>query len=349
MSFFSLFNLQLIQESIPKVDLESISKSLQTVNPTKTMHEYSESLTKSLYPLTAKTQQLLTTQLQQVQQLASTHTDTGIEISELPEDYLTLEANCDLLLKLYTDLLHYSSETYGVINYDFPPASSTINKIKDAHVGLILASKFNQLRNVSTPQEMENVLLGKLAEPENDPDTADAQVITPNISKTLYGQLGDIASRHGNEFLETSEPLAFALTQILSAYVEIASARLVQDKKIMADLNHALLLVLNEQFVRVNELRKRVYSARLEFDQLRSELTEDEESDELIAKEDELVSATEVAVLEMRKLVRPSKNIDLLKVLVAANKEYLERGAKRLSSLLADLNKIEIKEDDDEV
>lgn len=323
------------------MDMESISKSFQSLG--KAVSEYSEHLKESIQPLTSKTQSLISAQLQQVQQLASTHSDTNIEVSDLPEDYLVLEKNCDLLLKLYTDLIQYTNSTFGTLSYDYPPGNSALNKIKDAHVGLLLSSKFNQLKNVSTPQEMENILLGT-----KELETVETEVVTLELPKTLYGKLSEIATKASSDFNETCEPLSFALLQISSAYVQIATARLDQDKKIMSELNHALVQILNEQFIKVTELRKRVYGARLDFDLLRSQTGEDEENEELIAKEDDLVSSIEVAVVEMRRLVRPSKNIDLLKVFVTVQRDYFEAASKSLTGLLADLDKISISDEDEE-
>lgn len=344
MSFkFPSFNLLSIQESLPKVDMESIQKSFQSLG--KAVSQYSEHLKESLQPLTAKTQTLILSQLQQVQQLAATN--GNIEVSELPEEYLTLEANCDLLFKLFTDLIQTTNDTYGTITYDYPPGHSAINKIKDAHVGLVLANKFNQLKNVSTPQEMEKVLLGGSV--DDTDETASAQVITADISKTLFGHFADVASRSADDFANSNDSLSFALAQISSAYTEVATARLEQDKKVIANLNHELVNILNEKFIKVNELRKRVYLARSDFDVARSKSSdsEEEENEELIAKEDELVGATEIAVDEMRKLLKPSTNVDLLKILVTAQKEYFEAGAKKLSGLLTTLDKIEFKDEED--
>lgn len=365
MSFkFPSFNLQSIQESIGKVDLESISKSIQSVNPGKTVSEYSEQFKETIQPFTAKTQELISAQLHQVQNLATSN-DASIEVSELPEDYLTLETNCDILLKLYTDLIHYTNNTYGTVSYDYPPGNSAINKIKDAHVGLILLSKFAQLKNVSTPQEMEKILLGHgaaLEEGESseiqnqseakpahaDEETAEIQVISAQLPKTLYGQLAQITTRNGNLFANTSDALSFALLQVSSAYTEIATARLDQDKKMMAGLNHKLVQALNEKFITVNELRKKVYAARLKFDVVRAQVgADDDENEDLIAKEDDLVSATELAVVEMRKLINPVENVNLLKVFVAAQKEFFDMASSKLGSLLADLDKIDFKEEED--
>ncbi|OBA23340.1 hypothetical protein METBIDRAFT_9613 [Metschnikowia bicuspidata var. bicuspidata NRRL YB-4993] len=353
MSFkFPSFNLQSIQESIGKVDLESISKLIQNANPGKAVSEYSEHLKESIQPFTAKTQQLISSQLQQVQQLAASNLDANIEVSELPEDYLNLEANCDILLKLYTDLIHYTNDTYGTLSYDYPPGNSALNKIKDAHVGLMLSSKFSQLKNVSTPQEMENILLGHSAaaeaKPTADEDTAEIQVTSAQLPKTLYGQLAQIATRNGNQFAGLSDSLSFALLQISSAYIEIGSARLDQDKKVMHELNQKLVEVLNEKFIKVNELRKNMYAARLKFDLVRSQVgSEDEENEDLIAKEDDLVSATELAVLEMRKLINPLENVNLLKVFISAQKEFFDMASKRLGSLATELDKIDFQEDEE--
>lgn len=343
MSFkFPSFNLQSIQDSLPKVDLENITKSFSNVNPGKTVDLWKE----SIQPFTNKTTQYITTQLQQVQQLAATHTNSNIEVSELPGDYLELENNCDLLLKLYTELIQFTNDTFNNVSYDYPPGNYAITKIRDAHVGAVIGNKFNQLKNVSSPQELEKVLLG--GEPEEE-ETVSVQTTSVNIPKTLYGQLSTITSKHGNELKASNEELSFALFQISSTYLEIANARLDQDDKIIQQLNHQLVTILNEKFIKVNELRKKVYAARLEFDYLRSKSTsEEEENEELIAKEDDLVSATEVAVLEMKKLLRPSKNINLLKVFVAAQKEWFILSAKKLTSLLDNLEKIEIQEDEEE-
>lgn len=377
MSFkFPSFNLQSIQDSLAKVDLENITKSISNVHPGKTVQSYSDQLKESIQPFTEKTTQLISSQLQQVQQLAATHTNSNIEISELPADYLELENHCDLLLQLYTDLIQFSNDTYGKVSYDYPPGNNALSKIRDANVGSIIGNKFTQLKNVSSPQELENLLLGggsSSAESKSEADLdstiaesndehVDIQLVSAKLPKTLFGQLSQITLKHGEELKNSSDSLSFSLLQISSTYLEIANARLDQDTKIMKQLNQQLVSILNEQFIKVNELRKKVYAVRLEFDYIRSlpsttnssanetEQTpvEDEENEELIAKEDELVSATEVAVTEMKKLIKPSKNINLLKVFVSAQKEWFDLSSKKLGSLLDGLDKVEINDDDDD-
>lgn len=342
MSFkFPSFDFKSIQESLPSVD--QVKESF-----TKT----SDQLSKSIQPYTTKTTQLISEQLKHLEQLANNTTD-DIDVSELPQDYLQLESNCDLLLKLYTDLIQTTNETYGKVSYDYPPGNYAINKIKDANVSGLIGQKFNQLKNVSSPQELEKVLLGQDvdAESKDESGVVSIQPTSPQLPKTLFGHLAEICVKHSDELKSSEHPLSFALLQVSSTYQEIAVARLDQDKKIMSGLNAELIRTLNESFIKVNELRKKVYATRGEFDLLRSKYEKlDPENEELIAKEDGFVSATEVAVVEMKKLLKPSKNIDLLKVLVAAQKDYFEVGAKKLKELLDNLDKIpttgEEEEDD---
>lgn len=342
MSFkFPNFSLQALQESLPKVDLDLISKSLAATNANalKAVQSYLELIGKQLQPLTNKTGQLLTQQLQQVQQLANA--SVLVEVSELPADYLRLETHCDLLLKLYTDLIHTTDDTYAKLSYDYPPGTYAITKLREAHIGAAIGNKFTQLKNVSSPQELERILMGG-GETEED-----VSIQTIDVAKTLYGHLGQVSAKHGDELKASSSALSLALLQISSAYLEVAAARLDQDKKVVSQVHAPLVEALNEQFIHVNELRKRVYIARLAFDTIRARVG-DEENDELIAKEDELVSATEEAVGAMKRLLKPSKSINLLKVFVTAQKEYFEVSARKLATALDDLDKIDAKDEDDE-
>ncbi|EMG49748.1 GVP36 Protein GVP36 [Candida maltosa Xu316] len=343
MSFkFPSFDLKSIQESLPSVD--QVKESF-----TKT----GDQLSKSIQPYTSKTTQLISDQLKNLEQLAN-NANSDIEVSELPQDYLQLEANCDLLLKLYTDLIQSTNETYGKVSYDYPPGNYAINKIKDANVGGLIGQKFTQLKNAASPQELEKVLLGQDTTPKDQADSpaeesVSIQPTSPQIPKTLYGHLAEVCVKHSEELKKSEHPLSFALLQISSTYQEIAVARLDQDKQIMSSLNSQLIKILNDSFIKVNELRKKVYGSRGEFDLLRHKYEKsDPENEQLIAKEDEFVSATEVAVVEMKKLLKPSKNIDLLKVLVTAQKEYFEVGAKKLTDLLNNLDKIPVTGEDEE-
>lgn len=321
---FKFPSLKSIQETIASYDFDSISK--------QTGKTYEE-LSKSIQPLTHKTSELISNQLSQIQQFANAN--QNIEVSELPKDYLELESNCDLLLNLYTDLIHFNNDTFAKVSYDYPPANGSLNKFKDNVIG----NKFNQLKNVSSPQELESILLGK---EEHKEETVDIQVV--NVPKTLYGQLSKICEKHHAELKNSSSPLNFALLQISSAYLEIAESRLSMDKTIMNELNAKLVEIMNKEFIYVNELRKKVYALRLEFDLTRSKIGQDEESEDLINIEDELVSATEVAVTQMKSLLNPSKSVNLLRVFVSAQKEWFESSAKKLTDLLNGLDKIKLEE-----
>lgn len=329
MSFkFPSFNLQSIQDSLPT--LEQVKESVNKVNK------------EQIQPFTAKTTSLINQQLNQVQHLV----DNNIEVSELPQDYLQLEADCDLLLHLYSDIIQFNQDTYSKVSYDYPPGNYALNKIKQANVGGVITSKFNQLKNAQSPQELEKIFLG---ESQKDKNLDEVSIQTISIPKTLYGQFGTICQKHSEELKNSNNPISLALLQISSTNIEIANARLVQDSTIINQFNQSLLDILNQQFLKVNDLRKKVYTIRNEFDYIRSISKNDqEENEQLIAKEDDLVSATEIAVLEMKKLLKPSKNLDLFKILVKAQQEYHQLASNKLSSLLSNLNEIKVEQEDEE-
>ncbi|CAH2350887.1 protein Gvp36p [[Candida] railenensis] len=344
MSFkFPSFNFQSIQESLPSVD--NITKSISNVN----VQQYSDSLKDSIQPFASKTSQLISTQLHQVQQLAATHyNNSNVEVSELPADYLELEKNCDLLLKLYTDLIQITNDTYLKTSYDYPPGNNSLNRIRDANVGGLIGNKFTQLRNASSPQELEKILLGSQEQTDSAAAPAAEATTATEFPKTLFHQLALISSTHSKEL--NPSPLSIALDKLSVAYKAIGDSRLEQDEAIKTQLNSQLIHILNEEFIKVTELRKRVYASRSQFDLIRSEIDAETEDDneELIAREDELVNATESAVTEMKKLLKPSRNINLLKVFVNAQKEFFQAAAKKLETISADLDKIEFEEEDDE-
>lgn len=351
---FKFPSLKSIQDSLPKVDLENLTKSISNVNASKAVQDYSDLLKDTIQPFASRTQTLIATQMHQVQQLAATHYNTNVEVSELPADYLELEHRCDLLLKLYTDLIHITSDTYGKVSYDYPPGSNSFALIRDANVGSIIGSKFNQLRAAATPQELERALLGGGSDSSADASATaassnESESAATKLPKTLYHELHQIASTNGTAF-ESSTPVGQALQELSAAYLAVGDARLEQDKQVMTEVNAKLVSVLNDEFIKVTELRKRVYLSRLQFDLIRAEVDAEaeEENEELIAREDELVNATEAAVLEMKKLLKPAKNVSLLKVLVHAQRDYHAASAKRLAAAADALDKIDIAEDDDD-
>ncbi|KAG7195354.1 uncharacterized protein KQ657_003882 [Scheffersomyces spartinae] len=333
MSFkFPSFNLQSLQELLPTVE------DLKT-NAAKTAGNLQKSF--------QQTGDLFT---QQVHNLAQQNNGSReVEVSELPEEYLKLEKNCDLLLRVYTDFIKFNHETFDKVSYDYPPANNAISKLKNANVSGFVNNKFSQLKNVSSPQELEKILLGKSsaedaeAEAESGEEQARIKTLSARLPSTLYGNLATFTQHHSDELKESNSPLSFGLLQFSSAYLEIASSRLEMDDTIVNTFSAELVRILNNQLFTVNEMRKRVYAARLEFDAIRAQIgdEEEDENEELIAKEDELVSATEVAVVEMKKLLKPSVSLDLLKVFVTAQKEWFELSAKKLKELLASLERIE--------
>ena len=219
--------------------------------------------------------------------------------------------------------------------------------IKDANLGSVLGNKFQQLRNATSPQDLENALLGKKT--EGGEETGNTPVKKGPV-KTMFFQLASIAEANGAEIKQNgSQSVAEVLELLAAAYKDVGNARLEQDEVILNDFNSLLVSILDQQFIEVTDLRKRVYHARHQFDLVRASAAPEaeEESEELIAREDELVNATEAAVTAMKKLLKPSKNVSLLKVLVLAQKAYFEVSAKRLNALEKSLDAVKIEDDDE--
>lgn len=321
----------------PSFNLESIQNLLPSMEQVK---ESFNKAAKDIQPFAERTGQMLNAQVAQLQHLAQEATH-GADVLELPPDYLELERQCDALLKLYQDLIQFNSETYAKVSYDYPPGNYALTKLKDANVGGTLSLKFNQLKNVSLPQELEKVFMGE----GDHPQETEAHIQQVVLPKTLYGKLASLAQTHLTELTKLDSPIALVLLQMASLYTEVALARLDQDKLITA-VNAKLVLVLNDEFIRVNELRKKVYAARAEFDALRAVHKDDEENEELIAKEDNLVLATEVAVVEMKQLLQPLQNVNLLKQAVQAQVDFHQAAAKKLAALMESIDNIDIKDDE---
>lgn len=334
-------NITPMSFKFPSFSLESIQNSLPTM---ELMKELLNKVSKDIQPFAERTGQLINSQVAQLQQLAL-EAQGNAEVSELPSDYLELERQCDALLKLYQELIQFDNDTYAKVSYDYPPGNYAINRLKEANVSGAILSKFNQLKNASSPQELEQAILGGGDQPEA-PTEDEYHIQQVVIPKTLYGHLATIAQTNAEELQKLDSPIALVLMQMSSSYTEVALARLDQDKKINA-VSHQLVQVLNHQFILVNELRKKVYAARAEFDLFRAKHAEDEENDELIAKEDTLVLATEVAVVEMKRLLQPLKNVDLLKQMAQAQVEFHQEAAKKLQAMLDQVKSVDVKDDEE--
>lgn len=321
MSFKLPFSFQSIQESL---NLNLINQSLRKGK-------------ESIQPYTDKTFLMLSTQLSHLQELSG-GAASG-DTSELPVDYLKLEVQCDLLLKLYGDLIQFSNDTFANVSYDYPPGNYALTKLRESNISGALSNKFNQLKNASTPQELEKVFVGG-----SEQEEAHVQTISAQIPKTLYGKLSQIAATHGEELKEANSPLSLALLHFSSTYLEIAGARLSMDQKISSQVGDHLVRLLNEQFIKVNDLRKSVYTKKLELDTARGNYKEGD--DKIVEKEDELVSAIESTVTEMKKLLSPTTNISWIKIFAEAQKEWFEIGQKKLAGLLENLEKIDLEEDE---
>lgn len=312
MSFKLPFNLQKLQDLLPSVD--QVKDQLAKVNPGKTVDQW---------------QHTLAAQVQHVQALASAGVKAapGVDVSELPQDYVRLEQGCDALMALYRDFVLVSHSTFERLSYDYPPG---------------IDSKWDQLKSVLLPQELERLIMGGAAE------SLFQESAGPDLlAKTLNGHLLQLASTHAQELDELVAPLAKVLRFMAEGEDQVASLRHAMDGKIVS-IAKQMADILAHQFIEVSDLRKKVYHARGHFDSVRARLGNGDdaaENPEWIEGEDNLVAAIETACVAMKKVLFPIKGILLVRVFVEAQRDFHQASAEALSDALVNMDAVAVDEE----
>lgn len=265
------------------------------------------------------------------------------DISELPEEYILLEKKTDALRSVYKKLLSISS-TYEIESYDYPP--NPTESLSD--LSKTLSDKFQGLQKASTAAEAEKVLTASSGAP------ALPQTLAYELSKAAK-QSHDFLLQFGGE-----NALSKVLLKFSDSQAKIGSKRLEQDHMIVTEFNAKLHESLDKSFKETTANRKKVDSARLNFDTLRHEVKVYPERQEKLQEsldnaEDELVNATTVAVQSMKKLIEPAESVNLIIIFTKIQLEYhkasvseLENLVKELESIPIDVEEEEEEDDDDE-
>lgn len=341
MSFKLPFDLLLLQNLLPTVDL--VKESLTKVNPQKTVDTW----LKLFQPIAQRTQDAIAAQVHLVLQMAAHGLlldGDSLAASELPHEYVALEHGCDSLFALYSDLVQASKDTFSQVSYDYPPGNAAIARLRDAHLGQRIGSKWSQLKSVLLPQELEKVLTS--AAPESSVPQPEHQV----LPKTLHGHLSHLALTHAKELDALATPLAAALRHLADGEEHVAVLRRAMDSAIVSAVATPISTILATEFTTVTDLRKKVYHARAQFDSISAKLSEDPnaaENPEWIQGEDDLVAAIEHAVTAMKRLLFPAKSISLLRVFVQAQYDYFSASAAAMEGVLSNMDKIEVEDEED--
>jgi hypothetical protein len=258
------------------------------------------------------------------------------DISELPEEYILLEKKTDALRSVYKKLLAITA-TYEIESYDYPP------NIKESVSDLskTLTEKFQGLQKASSAAEAEKILTSSSDEPV--------------LPKTFAHELSK-ASRQSRQLLlqfDDDNALSKVLLKFAEAQAKIGSKRLEQDQMILTEFNAKLQDALDKNFTETNANRKKVDSARLNFDTLRYEVKihperQEQLQEQLDNAEDELVNATTVAVQSMKKLIEPAESVNLIVLFTKIQLEFHKATVGELETLVKDLESIPLDDEDDE-
>ncbi|ODV86662.1 hypothetical protein CANARDRAFT_6239 [[Candida] arabinofermentans NRRL YB-2248] len=260
------------------------------------------------------------------------------DISELPQEYKDLEKKTDNLKVFYKKVLTITSQ-YEIESYDYPP--NLRESLND--YGKLFNEKLSGLSQATTTSEAEAVLMA--TSKDQTPKTFNHQ-----LSKAFKNSRELLVSEtEEGELVESS--LTTALLKVSEYYYKVGDERLEQDKLIISEFNNKVRNILSHDFDKASKLRKQVEISRLSFDTVRSDIKFYQKGDEnvevpdalskkLELAEDELVSATELAVESMKRLIKPVESLALVKILVKIQLNYHKNVAGELSTLVDELESI---------
>jgi len=346
------FNFQSIQQSLQKTT-KSLGDTLQqNLNNLPSAEKVTSSLqtnfnnfgreVSNLKPILQRTRRSLQ------EKLGSTS-----DISELPQEYKDLEKQADALKNFYKKLLQVTRQ-YEIESYDYPPnLKESLNDYTK-----IFNQKINGLSQATTTTEAEAVLLAPTK--GKYPKTFSHQFarVLDEVKKTLLGVTGETASEEQAADTKTDSLLVKAIQLTASSQYKLGDERLEQDKLVISEFNKKVNNILKAEFTRADRLRRKVETARLNFDTVRAEIkvikkgdetaeVPESKSKELEAAEDELVNATESAVEAMKELIKTEEPVALLTVLAKIQLNYHKNAADELSGLVDELGALNVAGEDE--
>lgn len=365
MSFLQSFQQQLQQTT------QQLTTSLNNLNLQDTAAQISNSVQQNISHLEQEVNNLKPIFARTTRSLQEKFGSID-DISELPKEYKDLESRVDNIRQFYQRVLEITRQ-YELEAYDNP---SNLKESLSDYTSL-LNEKITSLSHATTTQEAERVLLS--GRKDKTPKTfahqfaksmtiardnilankAVSNLPIPSIlskdNETAESANTEVTSEDGTEIKET--PLTAALLKISETEFKIGNERLEQDKLIIVEFNNKINNLLKTDFVKSNQLRHAVETARLNFDTIRAQIKAAQNgnaeaeipadlSKKLEDNEDELVNATEIAVEAMKELIKPLEAFNLLKLLFKIQLNYHKAVVNELTSLVDGLEAIPIDEED---
>lgn len=257
------------------------------------------------------------------------------DVTELPQEYLELEARVDALKIVHQKLLSVTSN-YENEGYDYPP------NLRESLTDLskTISEKVQGLSQVSSAAEAQTVLTspGSKKEP-----------------KTMNHALGRAAlagvSALNDAGADTTDPLSEGLQKYAVAQEKIGEGRLAQDTLIANKFNAAFHTTLNTSLQFAAKARANVRNARLTLDAVKAsaKTAKPEQQGEARAEveqaEDEFVAATEEAVGVMKNALDTPEPLRNIVELVSAQLAYHKLAYETLKDLLPEVEELQSQQE----
>lgn len=252
-------------------------------------NHFTKSLNKKFQELGSKTKDIPTlaqTSQRRVQEKLGHVTD----ISVLPEDYVDLEKQVESIKLVYDHFLRITS-VFENESYDYPKdvRESLSEFHKNFHAKLHERNRSNSLTKTESNSSA------------NSPIPVSSNNGNFSQPKNLNGALAK-ASSFAYEQLQYEPDTAEKYNDFANAQLDIANAKLRQDKTISSSFNFDLRDILQKRIYEANKKRKEVHNKRLQYDIARTKLEQAPP-----AKKDQLRPTLEQAKHEFEKEIAETK------------------------------------------
>ncbi|KAG5367925.1 Protein GVP36 [Yarrowia sp. C11] len=253
------------------------------------------------------------------------------DVTELPQEYLELEARVDALKIVHQKLLAVTSN-YENEGYDYPP------NLRESLTDLskTITEKVQGLSQVSSAAEAQSVL------------TAPGSKKDPKTMNHALGRaaLGGVAALK-EAGADSDDPLSEALQKYAIAEEKIGEGRLSQDTLIANKFNAAFHTTLNTSLQFAAKARANVRNARLTLDAVKASAKAAKPEQQGAARaeveqaEDEFVAATEEAVGVMKNALDTPEPLRNLVELVSSQLAYHKLAYETLKDLLPEVEELQ--------
>ncbi|CDH14400.1 related to Protein GVP36 [Zygosaccharomyces bailii ISA1307] len=247
------------------------------------------------------------------------------DISQMPQEYVELEAKIDAIKLVYNHFLQVT-QVYDNESYDYPKyVNESINEFSRT-----VGAKLQELSRVSSAHEAQTIL--STPNPAKEPKTLNYALSRVSlVSSECLNHLGD----HDDALL------ASYLMKYSDTQSRVAQARLHQDSLIQANFNERLRENIEGNLKKAHRVRKEVENKRLQYDVSRSNLENARPEKEahmrvqMETAEEEFAQATEHATIVMQEVIATTDFLPLLHELAAAQYSYHQSAAQRMEEFLA--------------